>query len=77
MPDIENTTRKVIGLMAKYNADHDYTPGLPMVTNTDFTVLNILVDLLTMIDDLQKKTAILRAAQVLKSETENAPDPVQ
>lgn len=74
MPDIENTTRKVIGAMAKYDGDHDYTPGLPMVTNTDFTILNVLVDLLTMIDDLQKKVALLRAAQVLKSEPDDAHD---
>lgn len=77
MPDIENTTRKVIGLMAKYNADHDYTPGLPMVTNTDFTILNILVDVLGILHDVQQKLGIVRAAQVLLSEGDNAHDPVR
>ena len=74
MPDIENTTRKVIGLMAKYSGDQDTIPGLPLVTNADFTMLEIFVDILSMLDDLQKKCAILRTAQTLKSGNENASD---
>ena len=83
MADLQQTTMKVIAIMAKYDADHDITPGLPVVNFTEMSILNILLDVLTIANaqqqqilDLQKKTAILRAAKLLKSETQNETDRV-
>ena len=74
MADIQQTTLKLTQLMAKYDPEHDTTPGLPVVTFTDMTILEILVDVLTLLDELQQKTAILRATQTLKNEITNAND---
>jgi len=72
MPDLQQTTMKVISLMAKYDGDHDFTPGLPVVNATEMSILNILVDVLTIandqqqqIQDLQKRVTVLRAATFL------------
>ena len=72
MADLQQTTMKVIAIMAKYDADHDITPGLPVVNFTEMSILNILLDVLTIaneqkqqIDDLQKQVTVLRAATFL------------
>jgi len=72
MADLQQTTMKVIALMAKYDGDHDFIPGFPLVTSTDMSILNILVDVLTIatdqqqqILDLQKQVTVLRAATFL------------
>ena len=74
MADLRQSTDKIIHLMARYDPEHDITPGQPVVTFSDMSILEVLVDVLTIIDELQQKIAILRAAQSLRTEINNAHD---
>ena len=75
MADLQQTTSKVIALMAKYAGEPEVAHGvvnIDQVTSVDFSVLEILVDVLTIandqkqqIDDLQKQVTVLRAATFL------------
>jgi len=75
MADLQQTTMKVIALMAKYAGEPEVAPSvvnIDRVTSVDFSVLEILVDVLTIaneqkqqIDDLRKEVTVLRAATFL------------
>jgi len=44
----------------KYDGDHDTMPGLPLITYTDYQLLELLIHLANRVDQLEK--AILERA---------------
>ena len=58
--DAVTIARQAERLAMKYDGDHDTMPGLPLITYTDYQVIELLVHLAKRVDELER--AILEKA---------------
>ncbi len=52
--DAVNVAINAERLAAKYNGDHDTMPGLPLITYTDYQLIELLIHLANRVDQLEK-----------------------